>query len=103
MKKEWLEWYVWNKIRTRIIIEREKGKITDIVVQLEINENGWHPVIRYNFAHGRPHRDIIYRDGKKEKTWLDYRSLEDLLTHAENDLKTNWKRYMKECGYLEIE
>ncbi|MDI6708913.1 MAG: hypothetical protein QME47_07520 [Candidatus Thermoplasmatota archaeon] len=103
MRKEWLEWYVWNKIRMRVIIERERNKITDFVVQLEINDNGWKEAVRYNFAHGKPHRDLIHKDGKKEKVWLGDKELAEILTYAEIDIKTNWKRYLKECGWLEIE
>ena len=36
MRKELIEWYVLNKIRVRISIEKVKGKITDILIQLEI-------------------------------------------------------------------
>ncbi|MDI6887327.1 MAG: hypothetical protein QMC98_01635 [Candidatus Thermoplasmatota archaeon] len=103
MRKEWLEWYVWNKIRMRVIIERERNKIIDFVVQLEINDNGWKEAVRYNFAHGKPHRDLIHKDGKKEKVWLGDKELTEILTYAEIDIKTNWKRYLKECGWLEIE
>ena len=56
MKKEWFEWYVWDKVRVRIRIEKVKGKIIDILIQLEIFDKKWHEVIRYNYAHGKPHR-----------------------------------------------
>jgi hypothetical protein len=102
-KKEWTEVYVWDKVRTRIRIETEQGKIIDILVQLEINDEGWKTVIRYNFAHGKPHRDLIPKKGKKEKTWLEGRTLEEILTYAEIDMRSNWKKYLKECGYLEVE
>lgn len=102
-KKEWTEIYVWGKVRCRVRIETERGKVVNILVQLEINDEGWKPAIRYNFAHGKPHRDLIRRDGKKEKTWLEGRTLEEILTYAEIDIKSNWKRYLKECGYIETE
>lgn len=91
MKKEWIEWYVWNKVRVRISIEKVKGKIIDILIQLEVFDKKWYEVIRYNYAHGKPHRDIIYKNGKKEKIWLSDKSLKEILTFAELDLKTNWK------------
>ena len=103
MKKEWFEWYVWDKVRVRIRIEKVKGKIIDILIQLEIFDKKWHEVIRYNYAHGKPHRDIIYKNGKKEKVWLGDKTLDEILTYAELDLKTNWKLYLKECGYIETD
>ena len=100
-KKEWVEVYVWDKVRCRVRVETEKGKVKDMLVQLEVNDVGWKPAIRYNFAHGRPHMDIIPKKGKKRKIWLEGRELEDILTFAEIDLRSNWRRYLKECGYIE--
>lgn len=103
MKKEWFQWLVWDKIRIRFRLERSKGQIIDIVVQLEIYEDGWNELIRYNYAHGRPHKDIIFKDGRKEKEWLEIFDLKDLISYAEKDIKENWKIYAKRCGYYEIE
>jgi len=99
--KEWVEIYVWDKVRGRIRMEIEKGKVVDILVQLEVNDEGWRPAIRYNFAHGTPHRDVIKKNGKKEKVWLEGRELDEILTYAEIDIRSNWKKYLKECGYIE--
>ena len=71
------------------------------MVQLEVNEGGWKPAVRYNFAHGKPHRDLIPKKGKKQKTWLEGRNLNEILTFAEVDIKSHWKKYLEECGYLE--
>lgn len=84
-------------------VETDKGNVTDMLVQLEMNEDGWHPVIRYNFAHGAPHMDRIHKDGRKEKVWLEGRSLDDILTYAEIDVRSHWRRHLRECGYYETE
>jgi len=100
-RREWAETYVWDKVRVRTIVETEKGKVTDMLVQLEINEDGWQSVVRYNFAHGTPHMDRINKDGRKEKIWLHGRSLDEILTYAGIDVGSNWRKYLKECGYNE--
>ncbi|MFA5771966.1 MAG: hypothetical protein WC974_04465 [Thermoplasmata archaeon] len=100
-KKEWIEVYVWEKVRTRVMIELDKGAVVNLLVQLEINDGGWKAAVRYNFAHGKPHRDKMTRGGKKEKAWLEGRSLEEIFTYAEIDIRSHWKKYLKECGYIE--
>lgn len=82
----------------RIKIDVDKGRLMDFVVQLEVDENGWKPVVRYNYAHGRPHRDMIHRNGRKEKLWLDM-NLKEVLNYGKKDITKNWKKYIKECDY----
>jgi len=96
--KEWLEWFRWKSIRMRVKIDVDKGRLLDFVVQLEVDDEGWKPVVRYNYAHGQPHRDLIYRNGKKEKLWLN-KSLKEVLDYGKRDIIKNWKKYIKECGY----
>ena len=103
VRKEWLEWYVWDKVRARIIVEQERGKILDLVVQLEVNDDGWKAVVRYDLAHGKPHKDLIHKDGQREKIWFAETDLKKLLTSAELDMRKNWKTHLRECGYLEFE
>lgn len=88
-----------TSLRVRINIDR--GEVTEFVVQLEyhIGDDTWLPIVRYDSAHGRPHRDILDPSGETiKKDWLD-----DLLGHAvsmaeglnfgQNDLKRNWPAY----------
>ena len=102
-RKEWIEIYVWEKVRCRVKIEIEKGEVVDMMVQLEVKETKWKPAIRYNFAHGKPHMDIMPKKGKKKKIWLEGRDLNEILTYAEIDIRSNWKRYLRECGYIETD
>ena len=74
------------------------GEAFGFVVQLEVDDKGWKPVVRYNYAHGKPHRDLIHRKGKKEKLWLDM-NLKEVLNYGKKDITKNWKKYIKECGY----
>jgi hypothetical protein len=103
IEKEWVEVYIWDKVRCRIKVTTEKGEVADLLVQLEVNEAGWKAAVRYNFAHGKPHMDLLPKEGKKRKIWLEGRGLAEILTYAEIDIKSNWRRYLRECGYLEAE
>ena len=58
--------------RLRLRIETKNGKVVDIVVQYEGKFNDeWHPIVRYDCAHGFLHRDVLFPGGKKEKQPLD--------------------------------
>jgi hypothetical protein len=75
---------------------RVRDKIVFFRVQLETIVGGnWMPVVRYDTAHGFAHRDLLDRRGQVVKTPLFNQELNDALTFAENDLKTNWIFYKK--------
>jgi hypothetical protein len=42
-KSEWMQIVVWEKVQLRMRVELEKGVMTDMMVQLEINDEGWRP------------------------------------------------------------
>jgi hypothetical protein len=80
--------------RYRHLHVRTRDKIVFFRVQLEtLVEVAWLPVVRYDTAHGFAHRDLIDRHGHATKTPLFNQDLNDALTFAENDLKTNWTSY----------
>ena len=82
--------------RKRHYHETNKGKIVHFTVQMEVfMNNQWHAVIRYDSAHGFPHIDRYYRDGRKVKKELQL-NLNDALTLADEDIKNNWKSYQKD-------
>jgi len=75
---------------------KERGKIVFFRVQYETKiDNIWHPVVRYDTAHGFAHRDILSGGGTVKKTPLFNQDYNDALTFAENDLKSNWRYYKK--------
>ena len=51
--------------------------------------------MRYDSAHGRPHRDMLDWAGRVvAKDWLpEERSLNEAFTFAERDIITNWRSY----------
>ena len=80
--------------RYRHLHVRVKERIVFFRVQLETRlETKWLPVVRYDTAHGFAHRDLLDQRGRAEKTPLFNQDLNDALTFAENDLKTNWRSY----------
>lgn len=80
--------------RLRIKIKTEKGKVTDIVVQLETKiKDKWHSIVRYDCSHGFFHRDIISPKGEKIKHPIPINNLKDALTYAEQDIKDRWEWY----------
>lgn len=82
-------------VRLRGRFRRNRGLITEFVIQLEtVLGDEWLPVVRYDSAHGRPHRDRMDRWGREiEKRWLSM-SNNEALTAGTADIKQNWKRYI---------
>jgi len=75
---------------------RVRNRIVFFRVQLEtLLGEKWMPVVRYDTAHGFVHRDLLDNKGNVIKTPLFNQELNDALTFAENDLKTNWPSYRK--------
>ena len=77
-----------------------KGRIVFFAVQYETKVEGqWHPIVRYDTAHGFAHRDLFDIHGNVVKTPLFISDYNDALSFAESDLKANWYNYKKR--YLE--
>lgn len=80
--------------RVRVRFEKERGRITAFVVQLEcLFGNKWHPVVRYDTAHDFAHRDVMRPNGIAEKRALLITDYNEALTYAHEDIKANWQRY----------
>ena len=83
--------------RLRVFARKEKGLITEFVVQYEAMIAGqWQPIVRYDTAHGFAHKDIIRPDGQKIKQPLYFETYNLAFTYATIDIKANWKRYREE-------
>ena len=69
-------------------------QIVEFRIQLEIMVAGvWCPVVRYDTAHGKPHRDILHPNGRQTKEWLEGFSTSDALTFGQKDIMENWNSY----------
>lgn len=71
-----------------------RGKIVRFVVQYEayLGEK-WYPVVRYDTAHGRPHKDVLHPDGSQEKVEFYGYTRDEVLALGERDIKANWQQY----------
>ncbi|HET8523369.1 MAG TPA: hypothetical protein VFL82_09055 [Thermomicrobiales bacterium] len=77
-------------------IATEHGELKELVAQYEttIGEHSY-PVVRYDNAHGRPHRGLLDWSGETiHKHWLpDNLTLGQALDLGRDDLIANWTRY----------
>jgi len=82
--------------RIRVDFETERGRVTALhIVQYETLKRGkWHPVARYDTAHGFVHLDIQTPTGSV-KYRLAVQDLAETLTLAIEDLKVNWRIYKR--------
>lgn len=79
----------------RVRFSTEAGQVVTFTVQYESTIDGRRlPVVRYDTAHGRPHRDLLDRHGNVlEKQWLDGLPAGEVLTAGKVDIETNWRGY----------
>ena len=73
-EKDYLIYLTSERIdRFRHLHSLERGQITRFCVQYEAFIDGeWQAIVRYDTAHGRPHKDLITRTAGKTN-----RSIED--------------------------
>jgi hypothetical protein len=76
-------------------IEIEQGQVLKFAVQLEYDQDGWQPVIRYDTAHGYAHCDIIHPYGDNEKRRMSIQNYNDALQIAIDDLLQNRHWYQR--------
>lgn len=80
--------------RLRYFHTLERKRIVRFVVQYEaFIANDWRAIVRYDTAHGRPHKDILHPAGAENKEEFFGYTPEEVLTLGERDIKANWRRY----------
>jgi hypothetical protein len=80
----------------RVRFETERNRVLGFMVQLEcLFGEKWHPVVRYDTAHGFAHRDILRPSGETEKSATPVRDYNEALTFAIQDLSANWEIYRR--------
>lgn len=88
-------------IRYRLVTER--GDVRSFTVQLEFwDGDAWRPVVRFDSAHGRPHRDLLDWQGRvNAKTWLPEEiTKSEAVTLARTDLMDHADAYID--AFLEL-
>ena len=86
-----------NRDRYRLFRRTEKGQVLVFRVQYEaLIEGKWRPVVRYDTAHGYPHRDMLHPDGSQEKAGFPQRTNAEVLTLGQEDIKRNWQTYREQ-------
>jgi len=73
---------------------KQGKRILTFTVQYEtLVEDQWLPVIRYDTAHRVVHKDLLDLKGHEKKVLLGISDLREALLLADEDIKTNWRRY----------
>ena len=72
----------------------EHGSIAEFRIQYEaMIEEKWHAIVRYDSAHGNPHKDTLHPDGSETKEWFTFYSNAEVLTIGQRDIMENWPTY----------
>ena len=75
----------------------EKGTVVAFIIQYEAEiEGAWQEIVRYDTAHGRPHKDVLHPDGTETKEEFPYYTNAEVLTLGQNDIRRNWKKYREQ-------
>lgn len=75
-------------------IETERGIVVNFRVQYQaMIDDVLYPVVRYDNAHGYPHRDLLDQNGDTIMETPVDGNLKDALRLAITDIKENWPRY----------
>ncbi|GAB4448595.1 MAG: hypothetical protein Fur0044_44270 [Anaerolineae bacterium] len=97
-EKEYLYYFTSEREdRFRYYHYLAQGRIVRFSIQYEAYIDGkWQAIVRYDTAHGRPHKDMLHPDGSQDKVEFYGYAREEVLTLGERDIKANWQRYRAE-------
>ena len=75
-----------------------RGQVVSLVVRLMLKTvGGLVNVVRYDTAHGMPHKDVLGKKGDLiRKEWLGNISLPEALAFAVRDLRENYEKYIRQ-------
>jgi hypothetical protein len=77
-----------------VTFDKENDRVVQFSIQyLAFIQNGWHPVIRFDTAHGQAHMDISHPDGTQETRELRTQDYNVALMWAVEELRTRWEFY----------
>lgn len=84
-------------IEIHVMIETANGVLVSYLVKLLMFQNyNYYEIIRFDNAHGCPHKDILDEHGNiVRKTWYDFFDNQQGLDMAIKDLKDNYLLYIE--------
>ncbi len=71
--------------------------VSSFTAQYEMTMDGHTvPIVRYDTAHGQPHRDLLDRSGNTRLDGKEFLQMSNAqaLSYAQEDIKANWQRYL---------
>ena len=97
MPEKSYDFFINDSVRCILRFITENGKVIGFVVRMQVYIDGkWCDIRRYDTAHGTPHIDVLNWRGKTiEKIWLSYSTIGKAMTFAKEDIKLNYKTYIK--------
>ena len=76
-----------NRYRHRHRHVWQQGNIVEFRIQYEaLIEGKWHTIVRYDSAHGNPHKDTLHPNGSETKEWFTLYSNAEVLTIGQRDI-----------------
>lgn len=92
-RQGWTKWLT-SADRVEVRFETVGRDVTHFSVQyLAEFESTWHPVVRFDTAHGAPHMDVMWPTGNRETRDLKGLDNRDALTYALGDIDSRWEFY----------
>jgi len=80
--------------RVRVEADIERGRVLRFVVQYEAHIGGkWRAIVRYDTAHGFPHRDLMHPRRFADKVALAISDLNVAMTFSIQDVQALWLAY----------
>ena len=74
----------------------ERGQVIIFRIQYEAYiDDTWQAIVRYDTAHGFPHKDILHPDETENKKTFPGYSNTEVLTFGQTDIRRNWKHYRR--------
>jgi hypothetical protein len=80
--------------RYRHYVQVRRGRVAVFRIRYEAYIAGRrHVIVRYDTAHGFPHRDTLHPNGTEDKAEFPEADRADVLTMGEQDIKINWRKH----------
>ncbi len=87
IEERWTAWLSGTD-RMEVRLSRQRRQVLNFAVQYVAEIGGaYHPIVRFDTAHGEPHMDVLWPGGVKETTELKELDMARAFTYAISDIK----------------